>query len=192
MSLVERCQIDRLDGASCRAWLDHVLDRSEALVSELIDPPAWLLCHCDDGVTWGLVEGGRWRLGSMVFPDLCPPPSATTLQELRIFSRKGEILIWRDGIELSGRILRESPSPVDDDPCAPDDDERILLAGRVGERRDGFTRVSDGTGAEQALPLRVTEGSSHSWPRLRVRHYFARDAETGGVRVAATRLIEVT
>lgn len=191
MSLVERCQIDRLDGASCRARLDQVLGSSEALVSELIEPPAWLLCHCDDGVTWGLVDDGGWRLGSMVFPDLCPTPSATTLQELRIFSRKCEILIWRDRVGLSGRILRESPTPVDDDPCAPHDDKRILLAGRVGEHLNGFTRVSDGTGAEQALPLRITEGPSHSWPRLRVRHYFARDAESGCVRVAATRLVEV-
>ena len=192
MTLVEGCQIDRLDGPSCRAWLDHVSGRSAAPVPELIEPSTWLLSHCDDGVTWGMVEGSGWRLGSMAFPDLCPPPSAATLQELRVFSRKVEILIWRGAAGLSGRILRESPSLVDGHPCAPHDERRLLLAGRVGEYRDGFTRVGDGTGAEQALPLRVTEGPSHSWPRLRVRHYFARDAETGGVRVAVTRLVEVT
>ncbi|SFW22783.1 CRISPR-associated protein Csx19 [Nitrosovibrio sp. Nv17] len=192
MSLVERCQINRLDGPSCRAWLDHVLGRSAAPVSELIEPPAWLLCHCDDGVTWGLIDGSGWQLGSTVFPDLCPPPLVTTLQELRIFSRKGEILIWREADGPSGRILRESAQPVDDDPCAPHDEQRLLLAGRVGEHRDGFTRIGDGTGAEQALPVRVTEGPPHSWPRLRVRHYFTRDIETGGVRVAVTRLMEVT
>ena len=33
------------------------------------------------------------------------------------------------------------------------DENRLLVSGRVGEFRNGFTRVGDGTGAEQALPL---------------------------------------
>ena len=55
----------------------------------------------------------------------------------------------------------------------------------------GTARVGDGTGAEQALPLLVAEDPPSPWPRLVVRHYFARDAETGAVRVTATRLVEV-
>lgn len=81
--------------------------------------------------------------------------------------------------------------PVNDGPLTPHDEERLLLAGRVREQEDGFTRVDDGTGAEHALPFSVRDQSSSSWPRLRVRHYFARDEQTGCVRVVATRLVEV-
>jgi hypothetical protein len=69
--------------------------------------------------------------------------------------------------------------------------DRLLISDLVGEYRNGFTRVGDGTGAEQALPLRVAEGPAHAWPRLRVRHYLERDQATGSIRVVASRLVEV-
>ncbi|MCZ7664444.1 MAG: CRISPR-associated protein Csx19 [Thermoleophilia bacterium] len=189
MTRVEGCEIDRIDGAVSKAWLDHVLGRAAAPIA--LGDPAWLLCHCDDGVTWGRFEGGVWRLGSTVFQDLCPHPSALVLLELRVFSAVAEVLIWRADDGLRGRILRDSAAPMKDVSCLPHDEERLLVSGRAGEHQNGFTRVGDGTGAEQALPFRVTEGSAHSWPRLRVRHYFARDNESGSVRVVATRLVEV-
>jgi CRISPR-associated protein (TIGR03984 family) len=187
MKRIDGCEIERIDGAASRVWLDHVLGRVPAPL--VLGDPAWILCHCDDGVTWGRLEGGAWRLGSAVFPDLCPHPSDVVLQELRAFSAIAEVLLWRTDDGFCGRVLRDSVPK--DASCSPHDEERLLLSGRVGEDKDGFTRVGDGAGAEQALPLRIMEGSSHSWPRLRVRHYFARDEETGSVRVVATRLVEV-
>ena len=89
---IEGCEIEGIDGAGCTAWLDHVLDRGA--VPTALGEPAWLLCHCDDGVTWGRFDGGGWRLGSAVFPDLCPRPSALVLQELRVFSASTEVSIW--------------------------------------------------------------------------------------------------
>lgn len=189
MTSVEGCQIERLDHTASKAWLDWVLGHATAPME--LGAPAWALCHCDDGVTWGRLESGAWKLGSSVFPDLCPTPSEISIQELRVFSRAAEVLLWRADDGLRGRVLWDSVPPLSDGATRPADEDRLLLAGRGGEPRDGFTRVGDGTGAEQALPLRVTDGPSTSWPRLCVRHYFARDAETGGVRVAATRLVEV-
>lgn len=189
MTHIEGCDLERIDGAASKAWLDHVLGRGAAPVA--LSDPAWVLCHCDDGVTWGRREGSGWLLGSPVFPDLCPQPSELGLQELRVFSAAAEVLIWRVGDGLRGRILRDSAVPVKNASCSPRDENRLLVSGRVGEFRNGFTRVGDGTGAEQALPLRVAEGPAHAWPRLRVRHFFARDEATGSVRVVATRLVEV-
>lgn len=189
MTHIEGCEIERIDGAASKAWLDYVLGRGAAPVA--LSDPAWVLCHCDDGVTWGRREGTGWLLGSVVFPDLCPQPSELALLELRVFSAVAEVLIWRADDGLRGRSLRDSPTPVKDASCSPHDEDRLLVSGRVGEFRNGFTRVGDGTGAEQALPLRAAEGPAHAWPRLRVRHFFARDEATGSVRVVATRLVEV-
>lgn len=190
--LVVGCQLETLDEVASRSWLDFVLGRGEA--PGKLGDRAWLLCHCEDGVTWGRREGDEWHLGSSCFPDLCPAPSESSILEMRVFSPAAEALIWRTEGGFQGRVLRDA-EPGDaaaPPPDRPDDEERLLLAGRVGEERRGFTRVGDGSGAEQALPLRVTEGPPSSWPKLRVRHYFARDDRTGSVRVVATRLVEVT
>jgi len=189
MTHIEGCELERIDGAASKAWLDNVLGRGAAPL-ELSDP-AWVLCHSDDGVTWGKREGTGWLLGSTAFPDLCPQPAELGLQELRVFSAAAEVLIWRVDDGLRGRILRDSVALVGDASCSHHDENRLLVSGRVGEFRTGFTRVGDGTGAEQALPLRVAEGPAHAWPRLRVRHFFVRDEASGSVRVVATRLVEI-
>lgn len=184
------CQIDRLDNITSLLWLQFVLGRGGALAD--LGGHAWVLCHCDDGVTWGRREGDEWLLGSSYFPELCPAPTETNIQEMRVFSPAFEVLIWRTENGLRGRVLRDVPADgAQERPETPDDEERLLLAGRVAEHREGFTRVGDGSGAEQVLPLHVTEGRSSPWPRLRVRHYFAREDRTGSVRVAATRLVDV-
>ncbi|MBX3156457.1 MAG: hypothetical protein KF773_10695 [Deltaproteobacteria bacterium] len=178
-------EVVRLDHTASLAWLEFVLGRGEAPM--LLEGGCWLLCHCDDGVTWGRLEHGTWRLGSAVFSDLCPVPSAVNLQEMRVFSRDAEVLLWRVDAGLRGRILRDS-TPINDGPLVPHDEAHLLLGGRVSEHRDGFTRVGDGTGAEQALPFRVVDHAALSW--LYVRHYFALD-RYGCVRVVASRLMEV-
>lgn len=189
MIRIAGCQLEPLDSAAVQTWLQFVLGGGDAPAD--LGKPAWLLCHCDDGVTWGRHETDGWHLGSSYFPDLCPVPSEDNVQEMRIFSSAAEVLIWRSETGLRGRLLRDLQPCGAEQPDRPDDEERLLLAGRVAEHRHGFTRVGDDGGAEQALPLRVTGGSSASWPRLRVRHYFARDPRTDCVRVIATRLVEV-
>ncbi|HWO26211.1 MAG TPA: CRISPR-associated protein Csx19 [Kofleriaceae bacterium] len=170
--------------------MDFVLGRGDAPM-HFGDGDCWLLCHCDDGVTWGRLEDGTWQLGSALFPDLCPTPSQASIQEMRVFSRGAEVLVWRMAGELRGRVLRDSSPPIGEGPLAPSDEEHLLLGRRVIEHKGGFTRVGDGTGAEQALPLRVVDQDSAPWPRLCVRHYFTQDAQTGCVRIVVTRLVEV-
>jgi len=183
------CRIELLDHPACKAWLDHVLGRAPA--PEDLDRPAWLLCHSDSGVTWGRRDGGEWRLASDFFPELCPVPSEIGIQEMRVFSPKAEVLIWRADSGLRGRMLVDEDCGQVEDALRPDNEERLLLSGQVYEERDGFTRVSDAAGAEQVLPLRIEKGASTGWPRLCVRHYFTREDKTGSIRVVATRFVEV-
>jgi CRISPR-associated protein (TIGR03984 family) len=189
-SNVVGCEWEPIQHPACEAWLDQVTGRRPA------DPSpgevAWALCHAHDGVTWGRLAGGTWRLASSVFPELCPVPSVRTLLEMRVFSPLLEVLIWRTEDGLRGRILRDVARDGHEGPLAPADEEWLLLAGHLIEHREGFTRVGDGTGAEQVLPMPPGERGTPAWPRLRVRHYFTSDETTGCVRVAVTRLVEVT
>jgi CRISPR-associated protein (TIGR03984 family) len=155
------------------------------------DTPAWVLAHCDDGVTWGRLKSGGWHLGSAVFPDLSPQPSPTNLQEMRLFSRTHEVHIWRADGGFRGRIVRDDGPVVGDDPTCPVDETRILLGTRVLHQRNGFTRLGDGRGAEQAVPVELSQIDVSHPPVLRVRHYFTRDRQTGAVFVVLTRLVDL-
>src|SRR5690606_37119669 len=70
---------------------------------------------------------------------------------------------------------------------------RILRGGSVlAQRRHGFTHIGDGAGAEQVLPLAVSnEQLRAAQVPLDVCHYYEADAETGAVRIAATRLVRL-
>ncbi len=189
MTRLEGCRIDRLDHIASVAWLNFVLGRGGSPLP--MDGATWILCHCDDGVTWGRIDSSASRLGSTVFPDLCPVPSEMNLREMRVFCRDAEVLVWRVEVGLCGRVLRDSTPPITDGPLAPYDEGHLLLGRVVVEYRDGFTRVGDGTGSEHAVPIRIVEDASAAWPMLSMRHYFAQDARSGRVRIAVTRLMEV-
>jgi CRISPR-associated protein (TIGR03984 family) len=180
--------IQSIDEVVARGWLAFLAGTS--LPPTPFGEPAWLVAHCYSGVTWGYLRDSRWALGSDAFPEFCPRPTSENLLEARIFSRLSEILLWRTAVGLCGRSLTDQPMVASDDPTRPDDESRLLLAGRIIERRNGFTRVGDGTGAEQVLPLELDD-QSNRWPRLIARHYFAPDPETGAVNVAASRLLEI-
>ncbi len=185
------CRIEELGEEVCQQWLECILGRKPA--PEDLGTPAWVLCHCTDGVTWGAREGDKWQLGSAVFPQISPLPSEANLLEMRVFSRLGEVLVWRTDRGLRGRILRDAEgSDGVDESLKPHDEPRVLLAGRVISKREGFTHVAHGAGGEQVLPLAPPQMPASRAPYLHVRHYFARDEKTGCVRVAVTRLMEVT
>jgi hypothetical protein len=75
------------------------------------------------------------------------------------------------------------------------DESRIVLGDRLLEApKGGFTRVGSATGAEQVVPDELSDEvfQKSLWPlRLHVRHYLESDDETGAVRIAATRLVEL-
>jgi len=192
---LEGCTIETLDNEKCRAYLNWVIDG--VVLSKSLKNIPWLLAHCHDGVTWGRFDNvlKDWLLSSTPFPILCPRISESNLLEIRLFGSVHEILIWRTENGFSGRCLSDKQELDNNDPCRPDDETRILLGDRVLEpSKNGFTRVGTARGLQQALPLECTDKdfTGGHWPlRLKMRHYFEQDDETGAVRVNASRLVNI-
>lgn len=188
-----------LDGAACDRWLAWLLAESGSSRPEDAAELTWLLAHCDDGVTWGRYDPApeSWRLGSDAVPDVSPTIRRATLCELRVFGALGEMLIWRTPAGLRGRVLRDTAPSTDagdePDPLSPRSESRILRGDRVvDDHAHAFTHVADRAGAEQVLPLTVSEGDLQArLARLVVRHFYAEAHDSGSVRVAATRLMDV-
>jgi len=147
----------------------------------------WLLAHCDSGVCWGLRNGGGWELGADWM-------ELGKIQQLRIFGRDAEGLVWWDGARMQGRIARDKPDGGSELWLKAKDEEWILLGNRRLEGRGKFTLVGDETGACHVAPAQLDSAlfAGDRWPlRMRVRHYFEQDPETGVVRVGASRLVDV-
>jgi len=194
MKRIQGCSIEPLDRQTSLAVLDWV---AGGTVPAGCDHDfTWLLAHCRDGVTWGRRENSRWRLSSEHFPDLCPAVSRDNLLEMRLFGERGEIMIWRSEEEFLGRRLVDEPYQPIDPPTRPEDETRVLSGDRLREGPNhGFSRLTTASGIQQAVPLECTEKdfTGGRWPlRLKVRHYFEQDPQTGVVRVAASRLVHVS
>jgi CRISPR-associated protein (TIGR03984 family) len=134
-------------------------------------------------------------LSSTPFPDLSPKISKSNLLEIRLFGKKKEILIWRTEREMAGRSLTDEPIENKGSPFRRDIEKRILVGDWLIEGpKDGFTRVGTADGREQGVPLECTheDFKDKRWPlRLEVRHYFEQEQETGAIRVAVSRLVDV-
>lgn len=194
------CHISPIDRAACEQVVAWLIEKRGSVPEDLGAGFAWALAHSDDGVTWGRFDGeaGRWRLGHDAVPEVSPPIRPEALQELRLFGDGGEALIWRSDEGLRGRLLEDArgDSPRDEaDPLRPSDELR-MVRGDHRIREDvggGFTRVTDGTGAEQVLPVALDEAQLRQHKvRLHVRHYWAQNADDGTVRIAVTRLVKLT
>jgi CRISPR-associated protein (TIGR03984 family) len=156
-------------------------------------PAEWGLIHQDGGHVWGTLLDGSWQWASHTHPRLCPKPDAERLTSLRIFSRERELLVWRDGGRWRGRALGEAEHGGRD-PVLSRSEAWLLLGDRVHDpefRHEGFTALADQRGRRQVLPL--TWPGGHATPRavLEVCHHFAENSETGGVRIAATRFVNL-
>ncbi|HXK58581.1 MAG TPA: CRISPR-associated protein Csx19 [Acidobacteriota bacterium] len=195
MSRLKGCTIEPLSPEACEQILGWVAGGAQ--MPESHDGLRWLLAHCYDGVTWGKRENSHWRLSSTSFPDLCPIVSKDNLLEMRLFGEEGEIMIWRSEKGFLGRRLADQQEQIDE-AIRPEDEIRILLGDRLvpdlPNPRDGFSRVATAGGTQQAVPVECTKDDfcGGRWPLcLTVRHYFEENPETGAVRVAATRLVNV-
>jgi CRISPR-associated protein (TIGR03984 family) len=116
----------------------------------------WLLAHAYNGVIWGKREDERLALSSEAFPDVSPPLLVTTLQQVRLFGKDAELMLWRDGEnKWRGRLL-------DDRGAANDgwrfDEAQVLWGDRQEGEKQDFTLVAEGRqGLRHAVPLAMTE-----------------------------------
>lgn len=159
-----------------------------------------LLAHADDGVVWGRLDGER-----MVTPSaegVGAPLRAETLQEARLFSESGEVLVWRteDGFRARLVTAAAGAAPTWDD-CY--DEPYLLWGSRAQPLASGFTLLEEGAeGLRHAPPL--PDGTQARLPAaLRVRHYVTYTSDSGDTgrgahaaaglaRIAASRLVGFT
>lgn len=158
--------------------------------------PAWLLAHADDGVIWG-----RWTpTGGLVtsseaaqgHPEAagCPPLRWLTLQQARLFSGGGEVLLWRDGYGVPHARLT-SDAAAGELLWRESFDEPQRLRGTHGTPlAHGFTLLADGQqGLRHVVPFPLPPSiPPDSPPRLCVRHYLADEPLA---RVTASRLLGI-
>lgn len=182
--------VRQLSAEECQPIVDAI-DQGQA--GPEMGTARWLLAHLDDAVIWGRRgDGAAFALSSDAFPGRTRARWGR-VQQLRIFDKDSETLIWRTGSGLTGRVLSDAKTDADTW-LLPRDENLVLIGDRADEIRDGFTLVSDATGSNHAVPLEVgaatfLDGDDPISPlRLSVRHHFERDAMSGAVRVAATRL----
>lgn len=187
------CELMPLAPSEVEAALEVIGQRAPAPVAwrDL----EWLLGFCHDGVVWGCREGDTWHLSGDVFPEVSPTPSRGSLLELRLFGQARELLMWRHGAEFRGRWLEtRGLAPGAPAELKPLPETYVVRGNRLQATRGGFSRVCDETGARHAVPW-VCEDAGFAggeWPlRLKVEHYLAQDEDTGAVRIAASRLVEL-
>ncbi len=161
------------------------------LAGRMSEGMPWLLVHADDGVIWGRRQpDGSLLLSSDVFdfksryPAIAVELRAPTIQQARLFGKEGELLIWREGMRLRGRIIRDGEA-------APDtawQEQHLLWGIAHGQPVEGFTLLVEGKqGPQQAVPLAV---SGRQRAALTVRHYVAAD-EDGRAAIVLSRLVDL-
>lgn len=193
-SRIAGCVLSSLDAKACEGYLDWLIDKADP--PEGVNDLVWMLGHFDDGVTWARrdPEKRSWISGHAVAATISPAIRRETLQELRLFGGDHEILIWRTASGLRGREVRDVGDGQEPAFLRPADEARVLRGDRIqDELADGFTCVTDTTGARQVLPISVTKKQlDFHKVQLLVRHYFEQDDRTGAVRVALTRLVSLS
>lgn len=147
----------------------------------------YLLAHADDGVIWGHIDGDSLRTSHGVAPA-SPPLRAVTLQQARLFSPAGELLVWRVDGGWRARLVTDVDGNADD----YIDEDQILWGDTVEATRDGFTLVREGSqGMRHAAPVTVAPDQLKRHElRLRVRHYITEN-DDGEARISLSRLVQV-
>lgn len=158
----------------------------------------YLLAHADDGVIWGYLKEGQLITSDQAFPDVSPPLHAQTLQQLRLFSEKGELHLWRtEPGQFQGRVITDDTSGTSEKYF---DEDQILWGTRWLDYQKGFTLVVEGQrGLRHAFPKAVTNDKAHFGTqqnpkhplRLKIRHYLDYDKETSQARISLSRLVDL-
>jgi len=164
------------------------------------DQPLYALIHLDDGVLWGRVENGKLVVPLPTDCDWVPQLRTLTIQQCRLFSRKGELFIWRiaegqwrgrklldvQGVEYSK--IEESQLLIGNEIVAkpPDDFNKIIR-----NLPDDFMAIREkSTGLRQVVPLTATIDDDDRRLALVVRHYLSEDAD-GQANIKCSRLVDL-
>ena len=160
------------------------------LVGRISDGMPWLLIHADDGVIWGRRQPDRTLLlSSDVFdlksryPAIAVDLRPETLQQVHVFGKAGELLLWREGAHFRGRSIMDGET-------LPDYawQEQHILWGMASKQAQGFTLLVEGAqGPQHAVPLAVP---GRRRAALTVRHYVAADEE-GQTVIVLSRLVDL-
>jgi hypothetical protein len=186
----------RLHGATLTPLND---DMAKRLVAWVLDrkgdcplasfSPQWAVLQCDGTLVWGIRHSSDWRWAHEVDKGIRYPPSLGTLREARIFGRDAEALVWRAGGRLAGRLLADDPAVSEE---LKPIERKLVFEGDEedeGTLAHGFIKHVTGGGRIVVAPGR----------KLVTREYLAdvedpyvADAnDTGLLRIAATRFVEV-
>lgn len=144
----------------------------------------YLLAHADDGVIWGRFDNdGKLILAGRAFSEVDGVDvklRKKTLQQLRLFGRRGELFLWRTGNNLQVRLIIDDP--IEEDTL----EEVYLLWGEPSKTNMGFTLMHEGLqGLRHAPPLNIL---SEDPLGLKVRHYVKYD-EIDQAYIAFSRLV---
>lgn len=170
------------------APLLRALLAGEPLAAELPDGLSgdslhYAVLQCTDTFVWGVPDGAGWLWSNDADPAL-RPPRLETLLEARLFGPDAEILAWRDAStsrEFAARLAVDAEVP-EDVVLAPLDREAAFAGTPKDLPGTPFRRWTTGGGKVTVAPA----GS-----RLRVREYLGACPDTGVLRIAMTRFLEV-
>lgn len=174
----------------CASLPDGLSTWAAEQVKEL-GKPAWLLAFTLEGAAWGIMQDDALHLASEIYPHQVVDLSRSSLQEVFVFSAKGQAHAWLAGGQWKGALL------VDGDPMQDDYfDQKLLLWGtRVDDWQDGFALLREGAqGLLQAVPLDRKpnlQANRQGAPALRMRNYLLKDKASGAAYIAAVRLVEI-
>lgn len=152
----------------------------------LVGSPAYVLAEFHHCVVMATVDGT-----AVTWSPEAPPLHPRHLVDLRVFGAAGECHIWR---AHDGTFASRERSDRPGEPGAHD--EQHALWGSRAERTPGapgWCAISEERGIRYCLPLPLAGPlRGDAVPRLTVRHYRARDPETGLVYVQDWRLVDLT
>lgn len=153
----------------------------------------YLLAHADDGVIWGRVENGKLKLAGSSFAEVNVALRAVTLQQARLFSGVGELLIWRgEANEWHGRFVMDVPASSEGkdyyEECIEETHWLWGTASVPPGPQDGFTLMREGQqGLLHAPPIELKRDERVG---LWVRHYLVYD-DQGQAYIALSRLVKL-
>ena len=160
----------------------------------------WLLVHADDGIIWGSFDGDYKLTTSETVAchvraaekSVCIPLRMETIQQVRLFGRTCEVLIYRvDDSQLKYRIIDDIKDGQIPDVTEAYDEPYLLWGNHGAELDNNFTLLSDGAqGLYHAVPmvLEIKENNETTPPHLVVRHYLN---NAGVAKVVVSRLVDL-